>query len=152
QDGTYSDNFADFRVGTDFDLAPNHLGYVLFSTGHKSGGFNDNFSVTLPAGSSRSIAPTYNPEAVYDFEGGSKNEFADLGLRVNAAAFYYLYRDQVFQTLQQLSSIPPGGDPNQPPPASLVRFNAAKSHIFGLEVDGVIQLPLGLAFSASGLL
>jgi iron complex outermembrane recepter protein len=151
QRGSYEDRFLDFRLGTDFDIAKNHLAYGMFSTGHKSGGFNDNLTVFLQDGTSRSIAPEYKPETLYSFEVGSKNVFSNLGLRVNASAFYYIYHDQAFQTISQLSAAAPGQDPNNIP-AATIRLNAAKSHSLGVEFDGTLQLPAGFALNASGML
>src|SRR5262249_33435556 len=145
--GTYSDNFLDWRAGLDYDVAKDHLVYGNVSTGHKSGGFNDNTVVTFPDGHTESIAPTYKPESILALEVGSKNQFSENGLRINAAVFYYFYRDQVFQTVQQVATIP---DPTVTQPASTVRFNAAKSHVAGIEVDGSYDLPLGLVLAASG--
>jgi iron complex outermembrane receptor protein len=149
ESGSYSDNFLDWRVGIDYDVAKDHLVYGNVSTGHKSGGFNDNTVVTFPDGHVESLAPTYKPESLTALEVGSKNQFSDLGLRFNAAVFYYFYRDQVFQTVQQIATVPdPTGLVTQP--ASTVRFNAAKSHVVGIEVDGSYQLPLGFVLAATG--
>ena len=78
QRGSYEDNFIDFRVGADANLRPRNLVYASFTTGHSSGGFNDN--VVLPMGAG-SIAPTYKPEALYATEIGSKNELFARKLR-----------------------------------------------------------------------
>jgi len=147
--GSYSDNFLDWRAGLDYDLAKDHLVYGTVATGHKSGGFNDNTVVTFPDGHVESIAPTYKPESLLAVEVGSKNLFTGGGLRFNAAFFYYFYRDQVFQTVQQVATVPdPTGTVTQP--ASTVRFNAAKSHVAGIEMDGSYDLPFGLVLAASG--
>lgn len=151
QSGKYSGNFLDFRLGTDLDLTPTSLAYLTFSTGHHSGGFNDNVNYTdATTGMLFSVAPTYKPETLYAFELGSKNEFLDRKLKVNAAGFYYLYRDQQFQIIQQTGPQP--ADPTQPPPASAVRVNAGKSHILGLEFETSYRLPFGLSAGLSGLL
>ena len=133
QNGTYTDHFFDWRVGADTDLTPRNLLYITATTGHHSGGFNDN----LPTGQ----APPYNPERLYALEVGSKNQTLDHRLTANAAAFGYLYYDQQFQGVQALN------DPNNPtavPAATLIRFNAAKSRVLGLEADGSYKLPFGL--------
>jgi len=149
QYGTYSDNFLDFRLGTDADLKPGHMVYVNLATGHNSGGFNDQVSVPDGMGGMTPVAPTYKPERLYSIEVGSKNEFMDKKLRVNASAFLYLYRDQIFQIIQQTT--PP--DPNDPMStggSTALRVNAGKSHILGLEFDGAYRLPYGFVISASG--
>ncbi|HEY4187764.1 MAG TPA: TonB-dependent receptor, partial [Polyangia bacterium] len=120
-----------------------------FATGHNSGGFNDQLTITDANGNTSQVAPTYKPERLYSIEVGSKNEWFDKKLRVNAAAFVYIYRDQIFQIIQQTG---PQTDPMQPAPSSAVRVNAGKSHILGLEFDGAYQLPHGFVISASGTL
>ena len=55
-DGNYDGQFFDFRLGRRYDLTPDNLLYVMFSTAHKSGGFND--QIRLPRNSTRSVAPT----------------------------------------------------------------------------------------------
>jgi len=141
QSGSYADNFLDFRLGADADLKPGHLGYITFATGHHSGGFNDQ---------TNGVAPTYKPERLYSIEVGSKNEWMDKRLRVNASAFVYIYRDQIFQIIEQTT--PTGNDPNAAAGANAVSVNAGKSHILGLEFDGAYQLPHGFVVSASGTL
>lgn len=146
QRGTYEDRFIDFRGGLDADIAPGHLVYAMFTTGHASGGFNDN--VVLPAGLG-SIAPGYKPETLYSTEIGSKNEFFDRKLRLNVSAFWYEYRDMVLQTIRQIS--PPGGDPSMAA-NSAVRSNVAKARILGAEIDGAWRLPGGFTAAVSALL
>ena len=45
QHGRVSELFPDFRVGAEWDLTPLSMAYLTFSTGHKSGGFNDTIYV-----------------------------------------------------------------------------------------------------------
>jgi iron complex outermembrane receptor protein len=143
QNGTYTDHFFDWRLGMDWDLTPRNLVYVTATTGHHSGGFNDNINVpsSTPGAPPTSVAPTYNPERLYALEIGSKNQTPDRKLIANAAAFGYLYYDQQFQGVQALIN---PNDPSAVPAATLVRFNAAKSHVLGLEADGSYKLPFGL--------
>ena len=148
QFGKYEKTFLDFRVGGDMDLNPDQMLYVNLTTGHSSGGFNDNINYTIN-GITTNIAPTYKPESLYAIEAGSKNELFDHKLRINAAAFLYLYRDQIFQIIQATGPAP---DPMTPPPGSAVRVNAGKSHILGLDFDGAYRLPFGLMVSVAGLL
>jgi iron complex outermembrane receptor protein len=145
QHGSYSDKFFDFRVGVDGNLTKNNLLYALFSTGHKSGGFNDN--VVFPSGAT--LAPKYKPEVVYAVEVGSKNELLNKLLIANASAFYYSYQDL---QLQQVVAIGDPMDPTRAPPASAVRSNAAQSRVMGLELEGTGRLPAGFTLRVSGLL
>jgi iron complex outermembrane receptor protein len=147
QHGKYDDKFVDFRVGLDADIAKDHLVYAMFSTGHKSGGFNDNF--TYP-GTNTSIALTYKPESVYSTEIGTKNEFLNRNLMLNVSAFWYSYLDLQLQQIVQLT--PPSGDPNATTAAAAVRSNAASSRVLGVEMEGAARLPAGFLARASALL
>jgi iron complex outermembrane receptor protein len=143
QHGTYKDTFVDFRVGVDGNLTKANLLYALFSTGHKSGGFNDNF--VFSDGSS--IAKTYKPESVYAAEIGSKNEFFNRHLTANASAFYYSYQDLQLQKIVPLTNT--GSDASA---AAAVRDNAAKSRIMGVELEGTGRLPAGFTARLSALI
>jgi iron complex outermembrane receptor protein len=145
QHGKYDNTFLDFRAGLDYDITDSHLVYALFATGHKSGGFNDNFK--LPDGST--LVKSYKPEVLYAFEVGSKNDLFSRHLIANVSGFYYDYRDQQFQTLQQL--IPDTGTSGSVA-ASAVRFNAASSRILGLETDVTGRLPYGFVVNLAALL
>lgn len=139
QNGGYDGRFLDFRAGTDFDLTPDNLLYVMFSTAHKSGGFNDQIRRTDAAGNvTAMVAPTYKPEVLYSVEVGSKNQFLNRKVTVNSSVFWYEYKDMQFQLVQQIGEAPTGGGT---PPASAVRVNAAGSRVLGLETDANWQLP-----------
>jgi iron complex outermembrane recepter protein len=143
--GDYDAAFVDFRVGADYDLTPDNLVYVMFSTGHQSGGFNDN--ITLPNGDT--LVATYDPESIYATEIGSKNEFLDKRLITNVSAFWYEYRNQQFQAVVAVGEAP---TPDDPPPASALRINAGKSRVFGLESDVTALLPAGFNAGLAAML
>jgi iron complex outermembrane receptor protein len=142
QDGQYKDQFVDFRVGLDTDVSEDSLLYVMFSTGHKSGGFNDNMNVTDDQGNAiGSVARTYDPESLYATEIGSKNELLDKKLIANVSAFWYEYQDQQFQVIQATGPAVVAADGGVSQPLAAVRFNAASSRILGLEADLTARLP-----------
>lgn len=142
QSGKSKDTYLDFRLGAELDVTPEHLLYVTFTTGHKSGGFNDNITVTNPDTMQVStLAPTYDPETLYATEIGSKNELADGKIIVNASAFWYQYKDQQFQSIVEI--LPPEGTTSDAVAPSAVRYNAASSRILGLEADLKWRLPVG---------
>jgi iron complex outermembrane receptor protein len=134
--GKYSAMFADFRVGTDYDLTKDNMLYALFSTGHKSGGFNDN---TIVDGVS--IAPTYKPEVLYSTEIGSKNKFLNGNLAANVTAFWYAYSNQQFKAIKELQ---PSNVEGAAGASSAVIFNASNSRILGVEGELAARLPAGL--------
>lgn len=141
QNDSISNNFFDWRLGTEYDLAKDHLLYATVTTAHKAGGFNDTIrdSVTQEP----TNPPQYKPEAIISFEVGSKNMFLDRHLKLNASAFVYRYSDQVFQTIVTVTP----DDPTQMGDQSssvAVRQNAASSTVMGLDADVIYSLPLGL--------
>jgi len=146
QHGKYSATFVDFRAGLDYHLTPDSLEYIMFSTGHQSGGFND--TIALPTGGT--LAKAYKPESIYATEIGSKNEFFNHKLTANFAGFWYEYRNQQFQVVQAIGPKPEGSD--QPPPSSALRVNAAQSRVLGLEFEGKARLPAGFTLALAATL
>jgi iron complex outermembrane receptor protein len=72
-----------WRVALDHQFAPNIMGYLSYDRGFKSGVYN------LLSYS----APPVAPETLDAYQLGIKTEFADHRMRVNAAAFYYDYKN-----------------------------------------------------------
>lgn len=146
QNGRVATNYPDFRAGLDFDINETSMVYGKVSSGHKSGGFNDNF--TFSDGSS--IAATFNNEKVISTEIGSKNQFFDKKLTVNASGYWYEYWDQQFSSLVGLVD-PAALEANQTA-LSLMRYNVGRSRILGLDADMVARLPAGFTGKLSGTL
>jgi iron complex outermembrane receptor protein len=156
QNGERDDNYVDFRLGVEYDLAKDNLLYATLSSGHKAGGFND--SLPDPDSPGDYVTPGYGPETVYALELGTKNLMADRRLRLNASAFAYRYDGLQFQTIITVGEAPPlqpngmvAIDPltGQPYPdnrgGAAARQNAAEpAMMYGLDVDAVYSLPLGL--------
>jgi len=164
QNGERDDGYIDWRVGVEYDLAPDNLLYGTISSGHKAGGFND--SIPDPDRPGEYITPGYGIETVYSAEIGSKNVLADRRLRLNASAFAFLYDGLQFQTIITVGTPPPlqpngqvAIDPatNLPFPdnrsGSAARQNAAEPSVaYGLDVDAVYSLPAGLEVDLHALL
>ena len=159
QYGEMTNDYLDWRLRLERNTLADHLMYLLVATGHKSGGFNDTFTgeTGLP------VAPTYDEERVIYYELGWKSEF-DIGgrpARFNAAAFYYDYTDQVFTSLlsvEQALDFSIGGvtlvDPGDTGTGSLVvsfSYNAANSHLYGMQFDGGFALPRGFTVNWTAL-
>jgi len=141
QNNEVDNTFFDWRAGLEYDLTPENLTYLTVSTGHKAGGFND----TQDFGMTDLYNTDYKPESMIAFELGSKNTFLDRKLRVNGAAFAYLYEDLVFQTIVSVGEDPDPDDPNVGPPASAVRQNApSTTTVLGVDLDIAYALPAGL--------
>jgi len=157
QQGNFDDDFIDWRVRAEVDLAEDHLIYALIANGHKSGGFNDNIGDLGPA-------PTFGTESVVLYEFGSKNTFeiGNVGVRLNGSAFYNDYNDQVFTGLLSVQAAVDftntfGGtiiDPPEGTNTDLVvsfSFNAADSEIYGAQLEGGFDFPENITLDFSVL-
>ena len=75
-----------YKTALDYQVNPDTIAYVSYSTGFKAGMF-----LTTPP-----IVQPLNPETMKAYEIGEKTEFFDHRLRLNAALFYYdIYNYQV---------------------------------------------------------
>ena len=71
-----------WKAGLEYDVAPASLLYLTAATGFKAGGF-----YASPDG-------VYKPESLTSYTIGSKNEFLDRRLQLNAEAYYWKYKDE----------------------------------------------------------
>lgn len=120
------------RASLAYKFAPDVLGYVSFSRGFRSGGFNGRPTSVEEIGS-------YDPEYLTAYEAGVKTV---LGGRVtlNVSAFRNDYKDQ--QLLVSTVSPTTG--------LIVVRTdNAGKSRIQGIEVEADVRVSRGLRLSGS---
>lgn len=116
-----SDSWDDitYRLGVDYQLSDESMVYASFSTGFKSGGFNEQ------AGTLTSASTSFDPEEAESFEVGMKSDFLDSTLRLNIAAYYVTYTD-----LQVDAVVPVPGVGQE----SIVN-NAGEVTSYGLEAD-----------------
>jgi len=115
-------NNASPRAVLRYQLTPESNVYASFTRGYKAGVFN------IPGDSTTPVAP----EKISAFEIGYK--IARQKWRLNSAVYYYDYSD-----LQVSSYIATGS----------VLTNAAKSKIYGLDLDGEFELTSGLSVTAA---
>lgn len=101
------------------------MGFLNYSTGFRSGGFNAAFVATQEAFTS------LDPEEITALEGGVKMTFWDGRARVNISAFIYDFEDAIVNV----------DNPNAPLP---VAINAAEIDTKGIEIDGQFLLAEGL--------
>ncbi|MBB6253279.1 TonB-dependent receptor [Nitrospirillum iridis] len=114
-------NAATWKVGVDYDLAPQSLLYANIGTGFKAGGFY------------ASVGPdTYNPEHLTAYSVGMKNRFLDNTVQINVEAFDYEYRDQQINYLAPTVT----GSSSNPYAPIFVTQNVGRSRIRGFEVEG----------------
>ena len=134
----YDASYFNWRVGLEYDLARRSMVYATASTGTRSGGINP--TITLPDGTRLPV--TFDPEDLLVFELGSKNRFmlGGLPLRLNGAAFFYRYTDQVLQSLVAAQGSGGGVDEQQ---NFLTNANAGTSTLIGVELEGDLFLPWG---------
>jgi iron complex outermembrane receptor protein len=113
------------RVSVSYDVNPDMTGYVSYSQGFKSGGFDMRADAILTPTSVNG----YEPESVDSYEAGLKGYFFDRRLSLNSAVFYAKYKDQ------QITQQTPVG-------ASIASqvLNVGKSHMSGAEIEGVASL------------
>lgn len=83
---TFSDTTGRFVV--DWQFSDSTKFYGSYSRGYKGGGFNPPFDPALFPNATR----TFEPETINAYEVGMKSAFADAGLVLNLAAFYYDYK------------------------------------------------------------
>jgi iron complex outermembrane receptor protein len=131
--GTYSETLYSGKLGIDWRPLDDVLVYGSLSRGTKAGGFNNGF---YAAGLSTESIP-YDGETVLAYELGAKTTLAGGRVRLNAAVFYYDYRD--FQTFNWVGV---GGQ--------IVSRDAVSQ---GVELELEAQLTRGLsaALSLAGL-
>ena len=125
-----------WRFSVDHKLAQDVLVYGSYNRGFKSGAFN-------PLDISP-MATAVDPEVLDAFEVGLKSQFADRRVQLNAAVYYYDYKDIQVQRVQL------SGGQNQ-----AVLENAASATLYGLDADLVVvpveslQLTAGINLSHS---
>ncbi|HWM66561.1 MAG TPA: TonB-dependent receptor [Steroidobacteraceae bacterium] len=112
-----------WRVAVDHRFSDEVLGYLSYNRGFKSGGFNPGVPTD----------PAYNPEVLDAYEVGLKSDLWDRRVRLNAAAFYYDYKNiQVGHfVLGQIGY-----------------YNGAAAEIYGLDADFEALITPQLTFTA----
>ena len=116
--GRASKTWAQFtpKLSAQYRWTPDVLGYLTYSKGFKSGGFDNRATrldlATLP----------FAPEEVITYEGGLKIELFDKRLRANLAVFYNDYRNL------QVSFYDPAYVGSR-------RGNAGQAHSYGVELE-----------------
>lgn len=112
---TNSDSVPTWRAELEYDLAPDNLVYASAARGYKPSGVNGNNAAKV-------VAFTFKSETNTAFEFGSKNTFFDRSLRLNLAAFYYVYKD-----MQYIET--------DPVPFAQGISNIPSVHIYGVEAE-----------------
>lgn len=122
-----------WRGGLNYKPDRNLLLYGNVSRGYKAGGFQ-----SLPAGTFVSLQPVVQEELTA-YEVGFKAGLFDRRLQLNAAAFYYDYKDK---QIRSISLDPVTG-------AAEALINVPKSRVAGFEVSAAVTPITGLSISSS---
>ncbi len=129
QNTLYTNNrsFSQFtpRVSLSYDLNDDLTGYVAYSQGFKSGGFD----MRGDASATPDTVDGYDPETVDSYELGLKGYAFNRRLSFSSALFYADYQDQ-----QVTTQVPAG--------ATIASFvdNVGASTIYGAELEGSLWL------------
>lgn len=102
----------DWRVGMSWYQNDNSMHYITVGTGYKSAGYSD--------------AGSYDAEDVIAYEIGTKNQFFDDRIRLNASIFYNDYDSLQVSAIRTDSAT---GAPG-------LITDIAKGEVFGVEIDG----------------
>ena len=118
-------------IGLNFKATPNILLYAKAAEGYQAPGFN--FAPGFPGG--RVVA--FGSESLWDYELGVHSQFLDRRITLNAAAFYYNYKN-----LQVRSVTAPG--------VTVVQ-NASGATVKGFEASLVARVTHQLSLGGQGL-
>jgi iron complex outermembrane recepter protein len=137
--GTYSadnsDHTTTWKVGAEYDVAPESLAYFTISTGYKVGGFGFQDAGVPVYKPSDIVLGTYKPETSTSFEIGSKNRFFDDRLQLNGAVFYNIWKNMQLKNSSACSVAFPNCDGTVMSQTTQSTLNAGKSTQYGLELD-----------------
>lgn len=117
---TIDGNNTSWRLDLEHTVTDDVLVYAGVSTGFKSGGIN-----IQPGG----VLDSFGAEDLTAYEAGAKTQWLDRRLTLNAAAFYYDFRDLQVST----STITDSG-------IIFETDNAAKAEIYGIDTNGKMRI------------
>jgi len=113
-----------YRLIFDYDITDNLFGFIGYSTGFKSGGYNDQTGTILNPIPALGLAPV-EPETADSYEGGLKTTFADGAATFSVNAYYVVYSD----AQRTLNAVFPSGQ-------ETLFFNAAEMTVYGVDTEG----------------
>ncbi|MBT8421521.1 MAG: TonB-dependent receptor, partial [Gammaproteobacteria bacterium] len=102
-----------YKLGAQYQFSDDMMGYLTYTTGFKSGGWN-------ARGSSAAELATFGPEEVDSIEAGLRSEWLDNRVRANVTIFRAMYDDIQIATTES---------------AGFITTNAGDSEIDGLEIE-----------------
>ncbi|MBU0554940.1 MAG: TonB-dependent receptor [Alphaproteobacteria bacterium] len=123
------------KIGVDYQITPVNMVYLTASRGYKPSGVNFNQGQVQ-------VPQSYKKEIVNALEVGTKNDFFDRTLRLNASAYYYWYDNYQFTAEDPRPNS--GGSWNIPRAEIYgAEFEASLLPVKGLRIDGTLTLAKG---------
>ena len=119
--GKIKDTEYNWKAGVEQHLGEDALAYFTYSRGYRSGAFNGQ------AFFDPSEFNEVRPETLDSFEAGAKSTLAEGRVQLNAAVFFYIYKDQ------QLIDVNPSS-------GAQTLVNIKRSEVLGLEIEGIAQI------------
>jgi iron complex outermembrane recepter protein len=110
------DHVPTWRAEVDWDATPEAMIYASANRGYKPGGVNGDYGQKV-------VPDSFEPETNTAFEAGAKTALFDHAVRLDAAAFYYLYKN-----MQYIE--------DDPVPFDGGIANIPNVHIWGFEAEG----------------
>jgi iron complex outermembrane recepter protein len=113
----------DYKLGVEYDVAPNAMAYFTYQTGYGPGTFNE-YTPGTPVANSLNL-PSDNlvkPAKLFSWTGGIKTKLMGGRLLINNEAFYYIYKDLLMQGFKVGA------------PVNTI-FNAKRVEIYGNQLD-----------------
>jgi iron complex outermembrane receptor protein len=96
---TQTDHKWSGKAGFTYKITPNNMVYASWSLGFRGSAYNG--AATFGTNTINAV----QPETLYDYEIGSKNQFLNDRLQLDFGGFYYIYRNQQFATLNELTGL-----------------------------------------------
>lgn len=118
QSQSTEDDSTTWKLGVEYDVSKDQLIYAHAASGFKQGGVNTTIPVTV-----------FAPEELISYEIGTKNTLLNNNMQLNAALFYYDYKNYQVPSLQTIP-VAETGEVSIFPYA----LNAGDSTIYGAEV------------------
>ena len=126
-----------WRANATWNMSDDTMMYATVSSSFKSGGFNpisDNSPLVDPAFGGSADNAFFDPEFIDSFELGIKTTLLDGAMRINAAGFFYDYKDLQQSKIVNVTSLNQNTD----------------AEITGLELDVLFAITPNLIASLSG--
>ena len=135
---TVSDEWDDtiIQASARFDVSETSSVYASYSEGFRSGGISIRSARTPDEA-------TFDPETAWQFEIGTKNEFFDRKLTLNAS---YFFIEQEGEQFGSVITLPPGSIPG----TTTIVSNEDTTEIHGIELESVWYATNELSFLING--